>query len=108
MIPIKLNEMEFRSTDACFLGFQAVIELMKPELRRSRLHFCGAIIESIAEGKTPEIEALQELALWTDSALLLNNAHLLSSPTSPNNEMIDNESEKRAAEPEQQLLVLGT
>ena len=108
MIPTKLNEMEFRSTDACFLSFQAVIELMKPELRGSRLHFCGEVIESIAEGKTPKIEALQELALWTDSALLLNNAHLLSSSTSINDEMIDNDSEKRAAEPEPQLVVPGT
>ena len=57
MIPIKLNEMEFRSTDACFLSFQAVIELMKPELHGPRLHFCGGIIESITDGKTPEIEA---------------------------------------------------
>ena len=108
MIPIKLNEMEFRSTDACFLSFQAVIEIMKPELRGSRLHFCGEIIESIAEGRTLEIEALQELALWTDSALLLNNAHLLSSSTSLNNKMIDNDSERRAAEPEPQVLVPGT
>lgn len=100
MIPIKLNEMEFRSTDACFLSFQAVIELMKPELHGPRLHFCGGIIESITDGKTPEIEALQELALWTDSGLLLNNAHLLSSSTAVDNVMVDNEKEEWAVEPE--------
>ena len=104
MIPIKLNEMEFRSTDACFIKFQAVLEIMKPELHGSRLHFCGEIIESIADGKTPETEALQELALWTDSGLLLNNAHLSSSSTlvvnKMVNEMVDNEGGERAAEPQ--------
>ena len=106
MIPIKLNEMEFRSTDACFLSFQAVLEIMKPELRGSRLHFCGEVIESIADGKTPETEALQELALWTYSGLLLNNAHLSSSSAlvvnKMVNEMVDNESGERAAEPQSQ------
>ena len=99
-IPIKLNEMELRSTDACFLSFQAVLEIMKPELRGSRLHFCGEFIESIADGKTPNAEALQELALWTASSLLLNNAQLLSSFTSVDNAMVDNEGEERAAEPQ--------
>ena len=108
MIPVKLNEMDFRSTDACFLIFQAVIELMKPELHGPRLRFCGEIIESIADGKTPETEALQELALWTESGLLLNNAHLLSSSASVDNEMVDNESEERAAEPQPHLLITDT
>ena len=93
MIPIKLNEMEFRSTDACFLSFQAVIELMKPKLHGSRLYFCGEIIASSADGKIPDIEALQELALWTDSALLLDNARLLLSSSS-----VENEIEERTAE----------
>ena len=100
IIPIKLNEMEFRSTDACFLSFQAVLEIMKPELRGSRLHFCGEIIESIADGKTPETEALP------DSGLLLNNTHLSSSSAlvvnKMVNEMVDNESGERAAEPQSQ------
>ena len=94
MIPIKINDMEFRSTDACFLSFQAVLEIMKPELRGSRLHFCGEIIESIADGKTPGAEALQELTLWTDSGLLLSNAYLLPSATSVPNSIVDNENEE--------------
>ena len=106
MIPIKLNEMGFRSTDACFLRFQAILEIMKLELRGSRLHFYGEIIELIADGKTPETEVFQELALWTDSGLLLNDAHLSSSSAlvvnNMVNEMVDNESGERATEPQSQ------
>lgn len=102
MISIKMNEVEFRSTDACFVSFQAVLEIMKPELHGSRLHFCGEIIESIADGKTPKAQALQELALWTESGLLTSNAHLLSSATLVVNDMVDHESEERVAEPQSQ------
>ena len=94
MIPIKINDMEFRSTDACFLSVEAILEILNPELRGSRLHFCQEIKESIADGKTPGAEALQELTLWTDSGLLLSNAHLLPPATSVPNEIVENENEE--------------
>ena len=96
----------FRFTDACFLGFQVVLEIMKPELSGSWLLFCGEIIGSIADGKTPGAEALQELTLWTDSSLLLSNAHLSSSATSVPNNIVDDENEGKAAEPQSQSRIL--
>lgn len=89
MIPVKLNEMVLRSTDACFLIFQAVLDIIKRELHGSRLQFCGMIIESITDGKTPKVEAVQDLTLWTESRLLLNNTQLLSSSASVDDQIVD-------------------
>ena len=83
--------MEFRSTDACFLIFQAVLDIIKSEFHESRLQFYGKIIESITDGKPPEAEALQELTLWTKSRLLLINTHLLSSSATVNNQTVDDQ-----------------
>ena len=67
MIPTKLNEMDFRSTDARFAAFMELLDIFRPELRGPRVKFYAGIIETIAGGGVPNASALQELSVWTST-----------------------------------------
>lgn len=67
MIPSKLNEGDFRSTDARLAAFVELLDLVRPELNGPRVRFYGKIVETISGGGVPDAAALQELAVWTST-----------------------------------------
>ena len=67
MIPTKLNEMDFRSTDVRFAAFMEMLDIIRPELRGPRVRFYAGIIETIAAGGVPDASRLQDLAVWTST-----------------------------------------
>ena len=67
MIPTKLNEMDFRSTDARFAALMELLDMVRPELRGTRVKFYAGIIETIAGGGVPNASTLQELSVWTST-----------------------------------------
>ena len=93
MIPSKLNELDFRSTDARFSAFVDVLDIIRPEFHGHRLQVYAKFINSIAEGEKLSNGALDELDRLTnfatpfpDSLELENTETLLSSHDSCVNE----------------------
>lgn len=61
MIPSRINETDYRSTDARFAAFLEILNLVRPDLRGPRLEFCGNVIETVAGGGVLDGSTLHKL-----------------------------------------------